>query len=174
MKHALALLAVLAVLATAGQAQEKYEKVGIFVSGSGFAAPVAESLKRLIDASKPFQSVGQKDPSKVVVLVSCMDRKESEPFICMYIAQYNGGSFKMLLGAANGVSQNAEELATRFLGAIAGDVSERYNDTDKDYLRAGLESCLVLTDTKCNVPDPLQKEFDAKQLTLGQYLLKKR
>jgi hypothetical protein len=70
-------------------------------------------------------------------------------------------------------STGAELVASNFLASIAQDVVERYSDTNLDNLRQGLESCLLMTDSKCNVPDPLQKEFDAKQLTLGQYLLKK-
>jgi hypothetical protein len=42
-----------------------------------------------------------------------------------------------------------------------------------DTLREALQSCLLTTDSKCNVPDPLQQEFNATQLTLGQFLLKK-
>jgi hypothetical protein len=61
-----------------------------------------------------------------------------------------------------------------FLGSITQDILERYEKTNIDNLREGLEVCLILTDTKCNIPGPLQKEFDEKQLTLGQYILKKR
>jgi len=68
-------------------------------------------------------------------------------------------------------AKNADDMATRILGSIAQDVLERYNDTDKENLRQGLEACLLLTDSKCNVPNPLQKEFGATQLTLGQYLI---
>jgi hypothetical protein len=39
--------------------------------------------------------------------------------------------------------------------------------------KSGTWGTRLMTDSKCNVPDPLQKEFGAKQLTLGQYLLKK-
>jgi hypothetical protein len=127
-----------------------------------------------MNASKPFQAVGQKDPSKAVVLVSCMPRKQTEPFGCMYVAQLNGATFKTFMGGGLFVGTNAEDVATNFLGSIAQDIVERYESTDKDNLRQALEACLLLTDTRCNVPDPLQKEFDAKQLTLGQYVLKKR
>lgn len=51
---------------------------------------------------------------------------------------------------------------------------ERFDSTSKDNLREALQACLLMTDSKCNVPDPLQKEFGATQLTLGQYLLKKK
>jgi len=48
----------------------------------------------------------------------------------------------------------------------------RFDNTAKDNLKQALESCLLMTDSKCNVPDQLQKEFGSKSLTLGQYLLK--
>jgi hypothetical protein len=56
-----------ALLAGASSAQEK---IPIFVSGLDEAAPVVRSLTNLMNGSKPFQVVGQKDPSSVVVLVS--------------------------------------------------------------------------------------------------------
>ena len=162
------------VLAVSAWSQEKYEKFAIFVTGLESAAPVAQSLIKQINASKPFEAAGQKDPSKIVVLVSCMPRKQTDPYACMYVAQLNGAAFKTFMGAGLYFSSTAEDVATNFLGSIAQDFLERYESTDKDNLRQALEACLVLTDGKCNVPDPLQKEFDAKQLTLGQYLLKKR
>src|ERR1035438_9143605 len=71
------------------------------------------------------------------------------------------------------LSMTADAVASNFLGSIAQDIVERWDNTNTDNLRQGLESCLLLTDSKCNVPDPLQKELGASQLTLGQYLLKK-
>jgi hypothetical protein len=154
--------------------QQKYEKVAVFVSGLDSAAPVAESLIKLMSASKPFEAVGKDATSKVVVLVSCMARKQTDPFACLYVAQYNGVVFKTFFGAGLYVSTTAEAVATNFLGSIAQDIVERFNDTDKENLKQALETCLLLTDTKCNVPDPLQKDLGAKQLTLGQYLFKKQ
>jgi len=75
------------------------------------------------------------------------------------------------MGAGNAVGKTSDEVSANFLGAIAQDIVERYNDTDKDNLRQALQACLLLTDSKCNVPNPLQKELEAKQLTLGRYLL---
>jgi len=105
------------------------------------------SLTNLMNASKPFEAVGQKDPSSLVVLVSCMDRPTPEiPFVCMYVSQYNGTSVKTFLGGAVSVSKDAEEIASRFLTSIAQDIVERYKDTDKENIRQGLEACLFLTD----------------------------
>jgi hypothetical protein len=155
------------------QAQDKSDKFAVFVTGLGDAAPVAQSLIKQINATKPFKAVGQNDESKVVVLVSCMDRKGTEAFVCMYVSHLNGATFKTFMGGGLYVAKDAETVATNFLSSIASDVVERFNETSINNLREALESCLLMTDSKCNVPDPLQDEFKAKQLTLGQYLLKK-
>jgi hypothetical protein len=91
----------------------------------------------------------------------------------MYVAQCNGATFKTFLGGGLFLSMTADAVASNFLGSIAQDVVERWDNTNTDNLRQALESCLLLTDSKCNVPDRLQKEFGVTQLTLGQYLLKK-
>jgi len=166
------LLCVFAAVAASSKA--KSDKVAIFVTGLDAAAPVAQALIEKLNASKPFEAVTAKDPSKVAVLISCMSPKQAGSVLaCMYVAHYNGATFRTFLGAGLFFSTSADDVANNFLGSIAQDVAERYNDTDKDNLRQALESCLLLTDTKCNVPDPLQNEFNAKQLTLGQFLLKK-
>lgn len=164
---------VFLAVAVAASPQEKYEKFAIFVMGLDDAAPVAQSLIKKMNESKPFEAVAQKDPSKVAVLVSCMSRKQDEPFVCMYVSHFNGPTFKTFLGGGLWVGTSADAVASTFLGAIAQDIGERYESTNTENLRKALESCLLMTDSKCNVPDPLQKEFGAKQLTLGQYLMKK-
>ena len=154
----LVLFALLAIAVPASP-QKNSDKFAIFVSGLDSAAPVAQSLIKQLNASKPFEAVGQKDPSKVAVLVSCMDRKQSEPFVCMYVSHYNGPSFKTFLGAGMFYATTPDMVATNFVVAIAQDILERYDKTSTDNLAEGLEVCLLLTDTKCNVPDALQKEF---------------
>jgi hypothetical protein len=111
-----------------------------------------------MNASKPFQAVAKSDDSKAVVLVHCLPRKETDPFGCLYVIQYNGATFKTFFGAGLGAAQTAEAMATQFLGSIAGDIAERFNDTEMENMKQALETCLLLTDTKCNVPERLQKE----------------
>lgn len=162
----------LAVAASA--TAQKSDKFAVFVTGLDDAAPVSQSLIKKLNASQPFEAVAAKDPSKVAVLISCMPRsKPADPFGCMYVAQFNGPTFKTFLGGGLFFAMSADEIASNFLGSIAKDIVERFDSTSRDNLREALEACLLITDSKCNVPDPLQKEFDAKQLTLGQYLLKK-
>jgi aspartyl aminopeptidase len=76
------------------------------------------------------------------------------------------------LGGGLFFATTADGVASNFLSSIAQDIVERFDSTNTENLREALQSCLLMTDSKCNVPDPLQKEFNAKQLTLGQYLLK--
>jgi hypothetical protein len=167
-------LLVLLTVAVSATAQEKSDKFAVFVTGLGDAAPVAQSLIKKLNASKPFEAVTANDTSKVVVLISCMSRsKAADPFGCMYVAQYNGATFKTFLGGGLYFAMNADDVASNFLSSLAQDIVERYDATNLENLREGLQSCLLMTESKCNVPDPLQKEFNAKELTLGQYLLKK-
>jgi hypothetical protein len=168
------LIALVAVLVIAASGQEKSDKFAIFVTGMDDAAPVADALMKEMRSSKPFEPVGPKDDSKVIVSVHCMGRKQIEPFVCMYVSHFNGASFKSFLGGGLFFAKTAGEVADNFMVSISQDILERFDDTSTQNLREGLEACLLMTDTKCNVPDPLQKEFNAKQLTLGQYLLKKR
>jgi hypothetical protein len=166
-------LAVCSVFAASASPQEKSENFAIFVTGLQDAAPVAKALIQKMKDSKPFEPVTHEDPSKVVVLISCMSRKQTEPFVCMYVSHYNGATFKTFLGGGLAFGVHAEDVADNFLASIASDIVERFDNTAKDNLRQSLESCLLMTDSKCNVPDGLQKDLAAQQLTLGQYLLKK-
>jgi hypothetical protein len=106
--------------------QDKPEKFAIFVSGLESAAPVAASLIKKMNASKPFEAVTSKDPSKVVVLVSCTPRKATEPFACLCVSQYKGATFKSFLGAGLFVADTADDVSDNFLGSIAQDIVERY------------------------------------------------
>lgn len=157
------------VLVGWARAQEQLET--IYITGMG--TPVEQALIQKFKISKLFEVVGPKDDCKVAVLISCMERKPSDPFVCMYVSHFNGPSFKSFMGGGLNFGKNADDVASGFLISISQDILERFDDTSTKNLREALEACLLLTDTKCNVPDPLQKELNAKQLTLGQYLIKK-
>jgi hypothetical protein len=161
------------VLAVSASPQGKSDKFAVFVTGLDDAAPITQSLIKKLNASKPFEAVGKDETAKVVVLISCMPHKPTDPFVCMYVSHYNGATSKTFLGGGMWAATSADAVSDNFLGSIAQDIVERFDDTSKDNLREALQACLLMTDSKCNVPDPLQKEFNAKQLTLGQYLLKK-
>jgi hypothetical protein len=175
MKKPIALvLFVFLALAVPARTQEQSHKFPIFVTGLDDAAPVAQSLIKKLNASKPFEVVGKNDTAEVVVLVTCSSRKQTDPFLCMYVAHFNGPAFKTFLGGGMWAATSADAVSDNFLSSIAQDIVERFDSTSKDNLREALQACLLMTDSKCNVPDPLQKEFGATQLTLGQYLLKKK
>lgn len=167
-------ISALLALASTVWAQVKDEKFALYIVGSGDAKPVGDALIKMMNASKPFKVVTNDDVSKVVISVSCMPRDQGSVFVCMYWTLFNGPTFKTLMGGGMFVAKTADDVATNFLASIAQDIVERFEDTSIENLRQGLQSCLLLTDTKCNVPDPLQKELNATQLTLGQWLLKKR
>jgi hypothetical protein len=175
----LILLVLAALVATPTFAQGKgdkppTEKFALFVFGGDDASVVTKVLVQKVNDSKPFIAVSKDDASKATVLVDCMHRdKPEQPFVCMYVSHYNGAAFKTMLGAGEYVSQTADDMANNLLAAIAADIVERWDETDKTNLREALEACLFLTDSKCNVPTPLQAGLGEKQLTLGQYMFKK-
>jgi hypothetical protein len=150
------------------------DKFAIFIVSGSDSSSVATVLVQKLNDSKPFTTVSKDDASKATVIVDCMHREKAEqPFICMYVSHYNGAAFKTLLGAGEYISQTADDMANNLLAAIASDIVERWDETDKRNMTESLEACLFLTDSKCNVPTPLQAKLGEKQLTLGQYLFKK-
>ena len=150
------------------------EKFAIFIVGGSDDAAVLDALEQRLNDSKPFKTVIAEDASKATVIVDCVHRDKAEqPFFCGYVSFYNGAAFKTLLGGGQYISQTGETMADKLLAAIASDIAERWDETDKRNMRGSLEACLFLTDSKCNVPTPLQAELGEKQLTLGQYLFKK-
>src|ERR1039458_2639069 len=99
MKKPIALLLfAFLVLALPASPQEKSDKFPIFVTGLDDAAPVAQSLIKKLNASKPFEVVGKNDIAEVVVLVTCYSRKQTDPFLCMCVTHFNGPAFKTFMG----------------------------------------------------------------------------
>lgn len=146
----------------------------VFVTGSGDAGIVARSLNQRLKGSMPFVAATEPEASKVAVLISCMSRASTDPFLCMYVSFYMGASIsKTFLGSGLFVGTSAEAVSSNFLGSIAQDIADRFDNTANDSLRQALESCLALTDFKCRVPPSLRKELDAATLTLEQYLKQK-
>ena len=152
--------------------QEKSDDFLIYVVGT---EPIVKALKKKLSTSKPFAVASKDDISKVVVLISCMDHdKEGLPYACMYVLSLNGAAFKTFMGGGLYLAMTPEIMADNFLKSIAQDIVERLDSTNKENLRDALKSCLFLTDTKCNVPGPLQGEYGEKQLTLGQFMMKQQ
>jgi hypothetical protein len=144
----------------------------IYVVAQGAAEPIGKALKKKLSVSKPTVAT-KDDVSKAVVLVSCMDHdKAGLPYACMYVLSLNGSAFKTFMGGGLYLAMTPEDIANNFVHSIAQDIVERFENTNKENLRDSLKSCLFLTDTKCNVPTPLQQEFGEKQLTLGQFMMR--
>jgi hypothetical protein len=172
MRKPLAMLTVLAfvLVAPAIPQQQQNDDFLIYVVGQ---EPVAKALKKKLSASRPFAIATKDDVSKVVVIVSCMDHdKEGLPYACMYVLSLNGAAFKTFMGGGLYIAMTPDDVANNFVKSIAQDIVERFDNTNKENLRDALKSCLFLTDSKCNVPGPLQQEIGEKQLTLGQYMMK--
>ena len=104
----------------------------------------------------------------------CSQEPVTQSYPANYVSHYNDGDVKKFLGGSDcSRPRQQTRCGTIFFDSIAQSIVERYKDTNMQNLKEGLESCLLMTESKCNVPDPLQKEFGATEMTLGQFLLKK-
>jgi hypothetical protein len=148
--------------------QAKSEKFGLFVTGASDAEPVVKALTKALNESKPFEVVSKAD-SKIAVLVSCMARQKTEPFVCMYVASFNGAAFQTFMGGGLYVAADADTLALNFLQSIAADTVERFDDTSLSNVRQTLEGCLFLSEPGCDVPEQLQKELGAKPCNFPEH-----
>jgi hypothetical protein len=173
MQKLFSVLISFAFLFVAPAIPQQNEDFLVYVVGMGPAEPVVNALKKKFSTSKPFSLATKDDVSKVIVLVSCMDHeKENLPYACMYVLSLNGAAFKTFMGGGMYLAMTPDVMADNFLKLIAQDIVERLDNTNKENLRDSLKSCLFLTDTKCNVPKPLQEEFGEKQMTLGQFMMR--
>jgi hypothetical protein len=161
-------------LALKGQSQNKQEQVAIFLTGREPARPVVQSLTKALNDSTPFEVVSTRDSAKVSVLISCQERQQKiQPFGCMYVAHYVGASFSTMLGAGQYVGPTADDVALNFVKSISADIVERYADTNITNLQQSLEACLLLSESECDVPEPLQKSLGSKKITFREYVMKK-
>ena len=175
MNRILTTVLLIGVFVPLASARPQDEKFGVYVVGGQDAAPVVKALKQKMHSSKPFEVVSKDDVSKVIVLIDCMPReKPTLPYACMYVLHLNGASVKTFMGGGLYLAMTPEAAADNFVVAIAKDIVERLDSTNRENLKTTLESCLMLTDTRCNVPVPLQKELGEKQMTLGQYMMSKQ
>ena len=124
--------------------QDKSDNFVVFVTGLNDAAPVAQFLIKKLNESKPFEVASKDDTAKVAVLISCIPRKQADPFVCMYVSQYNGATFKTFLGGGMWAATSVDAVADNFLGSIAQDIVERFDSTSKDNLREALQACLLM------------------------------
>jgi len=174
---------LLAVSSRGGQSQESptkavpsspQEKFPVFVTGSDDAAPVVKSMFKAAN-QLGMDLVTDKGQAKVLVLINCLSAKESGGvFVCMYVSHYSGANSQTFLGGGLQVQTSADLISDHFLSSILQDILERFDGTAEKSVTEALETCLMLTDSKCMVPGPLQKDLGKEALTLGQYLFKKK
>jgi hypothetical protein len=146
---------------------------------TGGGQPSEETIKllrqKLSEHEKLFTLVKTEDASPgLIIQADCMDRKTSDAaYICFYTVHYASGTTKSFMGGGVNVTKTADEMATGFLASLAQDISESMNNTIRTDARAQLESCLLLTQSSCAVPEILVPELKVKILNLSQYLQKK-
>jgi hypothetical protein len=108
----------------------------------------------------------------LAVVFDCMPRKPTEGFVCNYTSHYVGLASKTFMGGGIYVAATSDEIADNFFAAIAQDIVERWNHTERSNAIENLEACLFLTQSSCKVPDQLEPELKTKIINLSQYLQK--
>jgi hypothetical protein len=129
---------------------------------------------RLRDHPQQFTLVSTQDSDlSLIVQADCIFRKsKSDAFACFYTSMYAGGSTKTFMGGGIYGAVTSGELADNFLASIAQDIAERWNNMVRANAIEHLEACLMLTQSSCKVPDPLEPELKTKIINLSQYLQK--
>ena len=89
-------------LVMSARPQEQSENFAEFAMGLDDAAPVAKSLTKQLNESKPFEVVAKNDSIKVVVLIPSMPR----------------------MGGGLIFAKSADDLANNLRGSIAQDIVE--------------------------------------------------
>jgi hypothetical protein len=119
-----------------------------------------------------FTLVDPKD-SKLSLLVTsdCIPQKQKgDPFVCFYTSAYAGGTTKTFMGGGIYQADTAENVADNFLSSLAQDVVERWDGMVRANAIENLETCLMLTQSSCKVPDPLVPDLKMKTINLSQYM----
>jgi hypothetical protein len=77
---------------------------------------------------------------------------------------------KRFIGGGIYVGATSNEVADNFLVSIAQDIAERWKDMIRANAIENLDACLLLTQSSCKVPEPLESELKTKIINLSQYL----
>jgi hypothetical protein len=142
-------------------------------SVSSSKAVVSDLRSKLNSHPKQFSVVSNKDSDQgLIVTVDCLPRETTEPFVCFYTSHYAGGTCKTFMGGGIYAAQRPDQVADNFLGSIAQDVAERWNEIVRSNAIESLESCLFLTQSSCKVPGILVPELKSSIINLSQYLQK--
>lgn len=130
--------------------------------------------KKIASHPNLFTLVSNLDESTGLVFAAdCMTRdKPNDAYVCFYTSHYSGGAVKTFLGGGVYASKSADDVADNLLASMAQDLAERWNSTMRGNAIEMLESCLMLTQSSCAVPQVLSSELHSKTLNLSQYLQK--
>ena len=131
---------------------------------------VGPLLVQKVAGQPKFFSVVNDDDKDLAIVTDCYRATSNDPYSCFYVANEFLGSNESLLGAAVIVKASPDEAATALFASILQDVAERWNTTTRRMLIAELETCLLLTESSCAVPDPLVAELKTKSINLSQYM----
>jgi len=144
----------------------------VFDNADPNSSAVAPMLVRLFAAQPKLFTVADGDDKDLAIVSDCYRETPNDPYSCFYVATKWIGSTQALLGAAVIVQKLAEQAANSLFADILQDVMERWNSTDRQMLINELETCLMLTESSCAVPDPLVAELKTKSINLSQYVRK--
>jgi hypothetical protein len=133
------------------------------------SAAVGALLAQKVAAQPKFFTIATGDDKNLAIVTDCYRATSSDPYSCFYVATKWIETNQALLGAAVAVGKSADDAATSMFTDILQDVAERWNSTNRQMLITELETCLVLTESSCAVPDPLVAELEVKSVNLSQY-----
>jgi hypothetical protein len=119
-----------------------------------------------------FQVVSTEDSSMALIFQSdCMARNsEHDAYVCFYTLHYSGPNGKTFMGSGVDAAKSADEIADAFLSSMSQDIIEQVNKAMRTNAIESLESCLLLTQSSCAVPNLVVPELKVKTINLSQYL----
>ena len=136
---------------------------------------VAADLHSKFAASSNLFTLNDSNDSMegLIVIPDCLPRTEKTgPFVCYYTAFYFQGKAKTLIGAAAAVKTTSAEVADFFFASIAQDILDNWNKAIRAIAITRLEGCVILTQSRCEVPELLKPDFKTETINLLQYLTK--
>jgi hypothetical protein len=171
MKQIILFLSLLFFATTAATQTGKQIKVKVIYDATDASSnAVGPLLVQQISSQPKFFKVVNEDDKDLTIVTDCYRTTSGDPYSCFYVATEWLGSTESLLGAAVMVQKSPEEAATSLFASILKDVAERWNSTNRKMLIGELETCLLLTESSCAVPEPLVSELKTKSINLSQYM----
>jgi|ERR1043166_3590808 hypothetical protein len=169
----IASIAVVLFSEIAGWASEPIKLSTVTDAAEPASAEMMNLLRKKFEAhANLFKLVSAADPSLGIVLqADCMERRRPRDlYVCFYTLHYSGGNGKTFMGGGVNTAQTPDEIADGFLASVAQDIVENMNGAIRTNAVESLESCLLLTQSSCAVPEVLASELKAKIINLSQYL----